>query len=191
MKYLKPVTWLKEDASQLKQSDLELRRKLIIRFLKSNRNVLNEITNALSSGDIKLAHRLAHNIKSNAGQLHKKLLQNAAEEIEINLSDGENLVSQRHLKVFENELNTVIAEFDSLVRELTPSDAAEEALDARSARKLLEELEPLLKDSDPECLTYIDSLKSISGSEELIRLIEDFDFKSALHALTEIHPPQP
>jgi len=51
---------------------------------------------------------------------------------------------------------------------------------------LLDELEPVLKAGNTKCLTYIDKLRLISGSEELIKQIEGFKFKPAIEILTEL-----
>jgi CheY-like chemotaxis protein len=178
MKYFSPVAWQKENAGVREQADNELRRKLINKFVKTNSGKFGEINSAVKAGDIKLAHRMAHTLKSNAGQLEKTLLRQAAEEVEDSLKDGENLVTRRQMEILEKELNAVIKEFTPLVQEKADSAAAE-PLDSDSARKTLEELKPLLESSNVASLTFIDALLSIPGSEELITQIENFDFKIA------------
>ncbi|MCL2443535.1 MAG: hypothetical protein FWD13_08765 [Treponema sp.] len=50
----------------------------------------------------------------------------------------------------------------------------------------MDELEPVLMDSNTDCLNYIEILRSISGSEELIRQMECFKFKGALECFEEL-----
>ena len=185
MKYFKPITWQKENAAEREQADSELNQKLINNFVRNNAEKFKEINNALSEGDIKLAHRLVHSLKSNAGQLNKNILKKAAEDVELCLKDGENLVSPRQMENLEMELKTVITELSELVKE-TDYLIADELKDVNEAREIMEKLETLLEAGDIDCLTFIDNLKLIPGSRELIQQIENFDFKPALMTLAEL-----
>ena len=82
-------------------------------FLENNQNKYEEINNALQMGDIKLAHRLAHNLKGNAGQLGLIILQKITADIEQQLKDGENLVTEQQLAALEKELNAALAQLAS------------------------------------------------------------------------------
>ena len=73
-----------------------------------------DIISALDAGNIALAHRLAHNLKSNAGQLRRKGLQKAAGDVEDNLDDGKNNVTAQQLKLLETELKAAIDIFKAL-----------------------------------------------------------------------------
>jgi CheY-like chemotaxis protein len=116
MKYFKPVTWQAvNETRQTKDEDILL-QKLIPIFLKGNRNKFSEITGALDSGDIKLAHRLAHTLKGNAGQFGKILLQKAAADVEKQLKDGQNLVSPQQLAALETELNAALVELEAQIK---------------------------------------------------------------------------
>jgi CheY-like chemotaxis protein len=81
LKYLKPVgsSAISVDEQSHKEDDLQ--KKLEIRFVKCNQNKYTEISEALSSGDIKLAHRLAHTLKGNAGQIGRWGLHDAASKV--------------------------------------------------------------------------------------------------------------
>jgi hypothetical protein len=115
-------------------------------------------------------------------------LQKVASDVEFNLRQGKNLVSWEQLMVLKTELELVLNEFASLVNE--PFDKSNTAqtftLEPQAARKLLEKLEPLLKSGNPECLYFIDMLRTIRGSETLIEQIEDFKFDAALKSLEEL-----
>ena len=185
MKYFKPVTWQKEDTAEKQKADNELHQKLINNFVKNNAGKYAEIKDAIKAGNFKLAHRLVHTLKSNAGQLNKTLLQKAAEEVENGLKDGKNFTTALQLETLEIELNSAIAELTPLVEEQEQSIATE-LLDIDTARVILNELETLLEDGDTECLSYIDSLKKIPESGDLIRQIELFDFLPALKTLDEL-----
>jgi len=58
--------------------------------------------------------------------------------------------------------------------------------DVNAPQSLLSKLEKLLKESNADCLSLIDDLRNIPGSEKLIEQIEEFDFKPALQTLAEL-----
>jgi HPt (histidine-containing phosphotransfer) domain-containing protein len=186
MVYFEPVTWQREDINQRKQADNELKQKLIDNFVKNNQEKYKEINDALNEGDIKLAHRLVHTLKSTAGSLDKVLLQQAAAEVESCLAGGENHVTPQQLKMLKTELVAALAELTPFVSKPRPSADSLEMLSIEASRELLGKLEPLLIKGSTECLKMIETLRTVPGSEELIRQIEDFDFKLAHGTLKKL-----
>jgi len=186
MKFLTPVDMHKESSYLNEQIDENIRKKLINHFVKNNKNKFEEIKSAINSKDIVLAHRLTHTLKSNAGQLNKTLLQQAAEVVEENLKNGENNVTKNQLDVLKLELSEVLTELEPLIEEETHQSAEDVIINISSLRKLFGALEPLLDDSNPECLTHVDELLHIPGCEELIKQIEDFEFQLASKTLIKL-----
>ena len=186
MKFLTPVDLKLESIHQSNLADNKLRLKLIRHFVGNNKNKFIEIQNAIDTGDITLAHRLVHTLKSNAGQLNKKLLQNAAEEVEENLKNNENNTTSKQLKTLELELNEAIAELEPLTQEDASINTSDVKMEIPDIRKVFNDVEILLDDSNPECLLFVDSLMLIPGCEELIRQMEDFEFREAFATLTEL-----
>ena len=185
VKYFKPLNWQRLDESKQDQYDNDLQQKLIVRFYENNQDKYEEIVDAINAFDIKLAYRLAHTLKSNAGQLHKEELQLAAEDVEIGLKSGKNLTTSKQMETLKIELQAVIAEFEPMVLEQYIHGGAE-SLDETETLQLLDELEPLLRDDDSECLLYVDRLRLIKGSEWLIKQMENFDFNIAHDTLLEL-----
>jgi len=186
MRFFTPINWKAEDKIQSNQVEDELMQKLINNFVNKNSDKYAEIEGAIAAGDIILAHRLVHTLKTNAGHLKKKLLQRAAEDIENQLKGDECFVTPEQMSLLKKELNAVLSELTPLAQRFEMSPITSELPDAATARELLEKLKPMLKDSNPDCLAFVDPLRSIPGSEELIRRIEDFDFKHAMKLLTEL-----
>ena len=192
LKFLKPVNGMNEqnnvqvEAKQVEE-DLEFQKSLQITFAKGNQKKFDEIADAIKADDIKLAHRLAHTLKGNSGQIGRSGLQRTAAVVEHNLKDGKNLVIPAQMAALKKELDAVLAEFAPLLAEASKMEAVHlEPVDEKTARQLFEKLEPMLKMGNPECLKLIDSLRRIPGSEELIQQIDDFNFAFALSALDEL-----
>ncbi|MDR1838232.1 MAG: response regulator [Treponema sp.] len=122
LKYLKPVSGgtvhrnaenVSSAADSLLEADEEFQKIIRKTFVETNQNIFDEILKALDMDDIKLAHRLAHSLKSNAGQIGIMSLQKAAADVEYQLKDGENLVTKEQMSLLETELNAVLAELKS------------------------------------------------------------------------------
>jgi len=188
LKYLTPVNFTGADCCGDKDADTDIQRLLKADFVSGNRNKFDEITHALDNNDIALAHRLVHNLKSNAGLIGKAALQNAAAEAEAALKGGENRIAEKQMNVLRIELCSALDELGPYLSEtadLSGADTIDE-LDADTARELLEELEQLLKSGNPECLKMVGEIRSVTGSAELIRQMEDYDFGAAANELDKL-----
>jgi len=188
LKYLKPVAFrnVPNHEDQQEDYDAKLQMELKSDFVKSNKNRFEEIKSAIDTGDIKLAHRLVHTLKSNAALIGKALLQNAAAEVEAALKNGENRATETQLYVLQSRLAIALDELVSYLSKI-PSRLQPEkdsGFNADEARELIEKLEPLLRNRNPECLKMIDALKMIPGSEEVIRQMDDFSFGEAAETLS-------
>jgi CheY-like chemotaxis protein len=207
MKYLKPMTdeaaSRNADTARSRQdadirSEEKLKIRLINNFLKNNKTVYHKITKAIDEGDIKLAHRFAHTLKSNAGILGKKRLQKAAEDVESLLANEENRMNQAALIIFKTELDAVLEELAPFTVESAFSAGKEGdgTLRKEEIEDLLDELEALLDGGSTECLNLIGSLRLLPQSAlpsagklmvgELIHQIEYFEFDGAMETLARL-----
>jgi CheY-like chemotaxis protein len=114
LKYLSPVGRGTAQPNTQVETETEFQRELRMIFVKDYHRKHEEIVSALKAGDIKLAHRLAHSLKSGAGQIGKADLQNAAADVENLLVDGKNLVTPALLFILKTELNKVLTELSSI-----------------------------------------------------------------------------
>ena len=173
LKYLTPIN----SATVGKDNNNELQRKLQINFVKSNQTLYAEITNAIKTGDIKLAHRLMHSLKGNAGMIGKTELQSIAEDIEASLKNGEILIA-------EDKMNLLKIELTSALEELKP------LLGVSFAKKpdyaTFEKIKSMLENINPEVVNLLDDIRAIPGTEELARQIENYDFETAAKTLDEL-----
>ena len=183
LKYLTPVEVSSDFATPV-LNDNELQHKWCALFIKNNHNKYFEITQALNTGDIKSAHRMAHTLKGNAGQIKKTELHRTAEELEDLLGEGK-IPSEEKLLYFKNELEKVIEELKPLLAVPEPQEQAE-PLSGEQIRELFNELEALLESRNTECMSLVDKIRAIPEAEELIWQIEDFDYEAALITLNKL-----
>ncbi|MDR2580618.1 MAG: transporter substrate-binding domain-containing protein [Fibromonadaceae bacterium] len=173
LKYLKSVGSITVD----KSDNSELQKKLKIYFVKNNQALFTEITEAIDTGDIKLAHRLMHTLKGNAGQIGKVDLQNIAGEIEDLLQDGVASIPNDKMNALKTELSEVLKELKPL-------------LNISFAKKpdyaVFEKIEPMLENMNPEAADFLDDIRAIPDTEELANQIENYDFDAAMITLAEL-----
>jgi len=195
LKFLSPLDQDEQSGQEddSADKDMEFNKTLKKHFYKNNQNRFSEISKALEEGDVKLAHRLVHTLKSNAGQINKLRLQTTASIVESHLKDGKNLVTEKQLTVLDEELNEVLSQLDDElgdVEDSPKSDANIKKLDKEAARQLLEKLELMLKMGNPESQELTADLRAVPGDEtdieKLVQLIEDFEFEPAFTVLAKI-----
>jgi len=111
-----------------------------------------------------------------------------SEEIEECLKDGKNLVTPQQKDELNKELNKALAEFEHQINETEQKlpVESEKSLDSEAILNLLGELEPMLKESDTDCMDLLDNLRLIPGSDTLVQQVEEFDFENALGTLIEL-----
>jgi len=179
MKYFTPVQWSEENVTKHAKEENELQIRLINSFVSKNKNLYAEMEKALDEGDIKLAHRLVHTLKSNAGQLKKTLLQHACQVVEDKLKDGENLATPAEWSEIKDELAAALQELAPIAEKSAIEAEKAGTLDKASAKELLLKIKPLLDDNNPDCVDYIEELKRIPEAKEIVLQIEEFDFTQA------------
>jgi len=192
LRFLTPVSWQVEMKSKGRRMDKSLRQKLMKLFIHDNQNKITEIKEAIETGDIKLAHRLVHTLKSNAAQLEFETLRKVSEELETQLSSGAKKASPELLEELETELDDALAWRDEKLQESSrapdrgTSLALETPLEPEAVKVLIDKLEPLLQRGNVECLSFVDELRRIPDSADLIQHIENLDFEQASAALVSL-----
>jgi len=167
------------------QNDAGLLEKLRKDFARDKKNIFTEISQALSKGDIKTAHLLAHTLKGLAGLIHETQLQQAAEQVEHSLA-MESTPSSEQLSILKLELENVLKDINKTEAVAFPANNIATniaTLDKDKAIVLLDKLELLLKSRNAECLELLDELREIPEAAILAKLIEDFDFTMAIKIL--------
>jgi len=187
LKYLPVISY--SSAEKEKIIELENDERFIkqnrINFAKSNKDTFKEIIKALHNHNIGLAHRLFHMLKSNAGQIGEKKLQDAAAVLEDLFADGKEPPHKYEIKILETELKLVLNKLAPLLAELEQK-RKEKTKDKQKIIKILNDLEPMLINKNPECEELLDDIDLIPGAELLAKYIENFNFNQALEEMKKI-----
>ncbi|MDR2532424.1 MAG: response regulator [Oscillospiraceae bacterium] len=184
-KYIPVVKLTDTDKRRQESDDEKMQKYLKLNFVKNNQTKLKEIMENVESGDIRMAHRLVHTLKSNAGQIGKHRLQQAAGTAEDMLKGGENRLSEKHIAALDAELKLVLAELKPLLSEFG-KEGKSGSSEPGAVRDLLGRLETMLASNNPECMMLLDQLSAVPEAEELIGYVEDFEFKKAMQALDKL-----
>jgi len=200
LNYFKPLGFESKKVEKISQEtfDIEFLVSLQQLFIKYNRKKYDEILAALEGNDIKLAHRLAHSLRSNAGQIGLTNLQKTATDIE-NLIRDNGYASPQQLTILKTELNTSIAELSKKLAlyHSTESEKAslvvedtDEQPNKQEILDLITTLETMLRLGNAGSLELVGSMRRIPIEEELksqlVQQILDFEFESAMITLAKI-----
>ncbi|MCL2548940.1 MAG: Hpt domain-containing protein, partial [Symbiobacteriaceae bacterium] len=158
---------------------------LRLRFIKDNRRRYGEITNAITAGDYRLAHRLTHSLKTNAGMIGETALQEAAASIEEVLAKESINPEKWQMELLGVELTEVFLKLQPLLDTANNNDEPEYT-DLTTILALIARLETMLDNINPECIELLGEIRRIAGTEELIRQIEDYEFETAAYTLSGI-----
>ncbi|MCL2196606.1 MAG: ATP-binding protein [Treponema sp.] len=187
LRHLPVVSYSSADKDKLFELEDEerMKKQWRINFARSNQKTYEEIIKAVSTHDTALAHRIFHTLRSNAGQIGEKKLQNAAAVLENLFADGKQPACKYEMKILETELKLVLNKLSPLLAEIDRK-RKEKTDDAQKITEMLEKLEPMLINRNPECENLLDDIHSIPGAEELAKCIEEFDFKQAILELSKL-----
>ncbi|MCL2387131.1 MAG: ATP-binding protein [Defluviitaleaceae bacterium] len=188
-KYLDTISCTAEEDSteslleNKNDDEYQLIQKLKESFVRENINKYDEIVESLESGQIVLAHRLVHTLKSSAGLIGKQDLQDISAQIEDLLRDNAE-VPLEHLTTLQKELIAVLSELAQFIG--NKEEQPKTINDPAKVRALFVKLEPLIKSRNPESLDLLNEIKAVPGADELARQIESYDFKPAMQTIERL-----
>ena len=181
-KYFQPVSIEMMDSEEYIKNQLDMKEKLSIDFARKNQSIYDKIKDAITAGDMVLAHRTAHSLKSNAGQIGQIGLQKAATELEALLKNYTTPVLDEKMDNLRTELYIVLDELEPL---LINSDTEKDIspLTDDEITKIYKKLKPLLKGKSLKALEHLDDIRRIPGAEQLADQIDDCEFALAAKTL--------
>jgi signal transduction histidine kinase/CheY-like chemotaxis protein len=174
------------------QNDEKLYLKILVKFRQEHQDAIEEVRNRLAAGENKVAHRLAHTLKSTAATIGAEKLRQAAFAVERALAEAGDGCMGNQLTALETELQRVLAELERIIPEQPQSPRDDTGkLDKEKALALLEKLESLLQTGSAESLELWEELGNILspvGAEyqELAARMENLDFPGALGKLPAV-----
>jgi len=189
LKYLKPVSMLSVKRETDFSEEDEQRLELITAFVTSNKSAFDDIRGALDSGDIKLAHRLAHTLKGVANLVGQTKLSVAAQTVEQSLSNNETESLGEQMNILEKELNAALLELSPIAETHAENIIRlpfNESFDKEFALKIFDTIDTLLEADSFDVLNLVHDIRSIPGTEILATQIENMKFKLAKETLAEI-----
>jgi len=188
VKFLPVLSYSAEDtdaSASMQEEDRNFQKQLQINFARNNQTTYASLVKALRENDIKQAHRIAHTLKSCAGQIGNNKLQAIAAALENMLAEGINPANKDEIKILEKELKITLNSFIPLLVEID-ANKKPKIYDKQEIRKILAKLEPMLINKNPECEEMLDDILTIPGAEELARLTDKFNFKQAITELLKL-----
>ncbi|GHT93441.1 hypothetical protein AGMMS49545_12740 [Betaproteobacteria bacterium] len=187
------------------QNDEEMYRKILAEFREEQQDAIKELRSLLAAhtaDKTKVAHRLAHTLKSTAALIGAERLRQTAATLEMALSDGGHHAGKdntnKQLEMLASEFRLLLEELERIIpappdSDKTGSGQDEETgkLDKEKALALLATLEPLLRKGSASCL----DLLAESGSalapigveyRKFAASVEALDFPGALTRLPAV-----
>ena len=175
---------------------------MLQRFVEGQSDVLAQLAAALAGADLGTAQRLAHTLKTVAGNIGAAALQQAAAELEhacqpqVPAAQRAQWQQQceRLLRPLLQALTAYLAQSQAPA---ATASAAPEPFDARAAAEVCQQLDRLLAEDDMEAADlyaqHEDLLRAALGErhEALAQALRQFDFETALQVLRQSPTPPP
>ncbi|MBU0912095.1 MAG: Hpt domain-containing protein, partial [Gammaproteobacteria bacterium] len=173
----------------------ELYRRMLRKFMLSNKNIIGELEQSLRQQDYALLGRLAHTLKGNAGTIGALPLADVAAEIEKQLQHAEEtaLIADQILRT-EQLLNPLLLELEQFFAEAQPKTSTPQLnLPHYDWTVQLRQLLTLLENCDTSAIAEVEALEQLPLSnaqfhqlDQLKQLISGFQFENAEQLLQSI-----
>jgi CheY-like chemotaxis protein len=168
----------------------KLFRKLLVDFRQDHGNDISAIREALDQGQAEVAQRLAHTIKGVAGTLGAETLRTRAAELETALKEESESSYSARIEALQLAMDPVLQGLTALSTDHEPSADTDENIEPAEIASLLDELEQLIREMDPDSEQKAEVLqRKLGGSgdsklaAELVRNVSAFEFDAALQTL--------
>jgi len=174
----------------------QLYRKLLVDFFQDHREDVHAIRKALDQEDLKTAQRIAHTIKGVSGSIGAGGLHRDAESLDSALKEGQQDLYPELLSRLEDTLAPVMQGLEVLAvnGEIEGPGAKDGGpMDVETIMPLLDELQTLLEEMDPEAEDKVTDLKAQLGGGahqkfviKLSKQVGEFEFEEARETLAKL-----
>jgi len=153
-------------------------------FVRSQKNTVVEIKNAVQANDMETAHHLSHTLKGLAGLIRETTLMEVAQRMESALREGSALGDL--MDTLDMEMERVLAKIEVQYPDKLDDRQADIDFDKTRASEIFDRVVQLIKENSFEVVQLCDELAAIPRTGELIRQIEDVDFDKALQTVEDL-----
>jgi len=174
----------------------KLYRKLLVEFYQDHREDIQAIRKALDQDDLETAQRIAHTIKGVSGSIGAGDLQRDAASLETSFKEGQQDLYPELIARLENALAPVMQGLEVLAASGETEDPAAKdggPMDVAAILPLLDELQTLLEEMDPEAEDKVTDLKAqlVGGAHQklvikLSKQVGEFEFEDARETLAKL-----
>jgi CheY-like chemotaxis protein len=172
----------------------ELLRQILLNFLHDHEGDARALRKALNEHDMELAQRIAHTLKGLAGAIGAHELRPAAIAMDAAIRSRTSDSYLRLLDRLENNLTLVTHSLKWLAQQpvqAAPSGGA--ASGSATPQQLIERIESLVRDRDPDAEEVAVALQQLVGASllrahalELVSQLGVFDFDAARQTLNQL-----
>jgi two-component system sensor histidine kinase/response regulator len=174
----------------------KLYRKLLVEFYQDHRDDVHAIRKALDQDDLETAQRLAHTIKGVSGSIGAGDLQREGASLDSSFKEGQHDLYPELIARLENALAPVMQGLEVLAASGETEDPAAKdggPMDVAAILPLLDELQTLLEEMDPEAEDKVTDLKAQLGGGahqklviKLSKQVREFEFEDARETLAKL-----
>jgi len=169
-------------------NNLELYKKMLIKYSEEESNTVNELKKAVKTSDFDVAKRIIHTLKGVSGNIGALEIESYAVKIERMLKFGERSGDiPKMLEKLENMISDISKAIKEVFDDNIDEDTTDNKIDFSIGIKCIEKLKSLLIDNDSEAADYFNSEKNTllrCFRKRELRLLEisinDFHFDKAL-----------
>ena len=158
----------------------DMRDKLRRDFLRTQKNTMKDLYSAISAGETKTAHRIAHTLKGLSGLINEQEVEKLAAQAEAKFKEE---ITDIELL---DKLDVALDEVLQALEETYPTEKLVEELSEEETTKLFGELEALLRENRADVLHMVEELEKVPNTKKLVQLIEDMEFAEALKILEKL-----
>jgi signal transduction histidine kinase/DNA-binding LytR/AlgR family response regulator len=172
-----------------------LLNRVLMNFLQDHANDAQALRDALKEHDLEQAERIAHTLKGLAGAIGAHDLRPAAIAMDAAIRSRSSDTYWRLLDRLDNTLTLVIHSLKQLAQQQsdTALPSGDAKLDEAAVPELVERLESLMRELDPDAEEVAIILRQRLGSSpmqvsamELVRQLGSFDFDAARQTLNQL-----
>jgi len=172
-----------------------LLNRVLMNFLQDHANDAQALRDALKEHDLEQAERIAHTLKGLAGAIGAHDLRPAAIAMDAAIRSRSSDTYWRLLDRLDNTLTLVIHSLKQLAQQQsdTAVPSGDAKLDEAAVPELVERLESLMRELDPDAEEVAIILRQRLGSSpmqvsamELVRQLGSFDFDAARQTLNQL-----